>query len=146
MTRRNVIAILSLAGVFLATYLTLFKLGYIGSLACGTGACEKVQTSRWARFAGAPVALWGVGFYAAMFTASLAGSFGTLVESRKVSLALVAMSAWGVLFSAWLTYLELVKIDAICRFCVASALLVATLFVLSLADLRQQRELTRVLP
>jgi uncharacterized membrane protein len=135
-TRRNIIAVLSLAGVFLATYLSLFKLGIIGSLACGTGQCEVVQTSRWATFAGAPVALWGVGFYLAMFAASVAGSFGALTESRAISVALVVMSGWGVLFSGWLTYIELVKLEAICRWCVASAILVLALFFLSVAEVR----------
>lgn len=139
MTKRMVLAALSLAGVFLATYLTLYKLGYIGTLACGTGECEKVQTSRWASLFGAPVALWGVGFYAAMFGLSLAGSFGTLVESRTTSVALVAMSACGVLFSSWLTYLEIAQIHAICRYCVVSATLVLVLFAVSLADLRERR-------
>jgi uncharacterized membrane protein len=46
------------------------------------------------------------------------------------------MSGWGVLFSAWLTYLELVKIEAICRWCVGSAVLVVTLFAMSVAELR----------
>ena len=140
MTKRMVIAALALAGVFLATYLTLYKLGYIGSLACGTGECEKVQTSRWAIFLGAPVALWGAGFYVAIFGTAFAGSFGARAESRGISIVLVAMSGWGVLFSAWLTYLELVRIEAICRWCVASAVLVCALFVLSVLDLRSRRE------
>jgi uncharacterized membrane protein len=134
-----VIATLALAGVFLATYLTLFKLGYIGTLTCGTGECERVQTSRWAIFLGQPVALWGVGFYLAMLATSVAGSFGDLIESRAVSLVLVAMSGWGVLFSGWLTWLEIARIDAICRYCVASAVLVLVLFVVSLLDLLDRR-------
>ena len=133
-----VLAALSLAGVFLATYLTLYKLGYIGTLACGTGDCEKVQTSRWASLLGAPVALWGVGFYVAMFGVSVAGTFEALVESRTVSFLLAAISGWGVLFSGWLTWLELSEIHAICRYCVASATLVIVLFGLSVADLREQ--------
>lgn len=134
-----VLATLSLAGVFLATYLTLYKLGYLGSLACGTGDCEKVQTSKWAFFLGLPVALWGVGFYVAMFGISVAGSLGARVESRTISIALVAVSGWGVLFSGWLTYLEIAEIHAICRYCVVSASLVLVLFVVSGADLLDQR-------
>ncbi|MFI5311517.1 MAG: vitamin K epoxide reductase family protein [Gemmatimonadales bacterium] len=139
MTKRMGIAVLALAGVFLATYLTLYKLGYIGTLACGTGDCEKVQTSRWATWLGAPVALWGAGFYLAMFVTSTAGSLGVLAESRGVSVALVAMSGWGVLYSGWLTYVELEQIHAICRYCVVSAILVLVLFLLSVADLRASR-------
>ncbi|HVT40890.1 MAG TPA: vitamin K epoxide reductase family protein [Gemmatimonadaceae bacterium] len=144
MTRRNIIAVLSLAGVFLATYLSLYKLGIIGSLACGTGQCEVVQTSQWATLVGAPVALWGVGFYLAMFAASVAGSFGHLTESRAISVALVVMSGWGVLFSGWLTYVEVVKIEAICRWCVASAILVLALFVLSIGEMKKDSRESRV--
>lgn len=134
-----VIAALSLAGVFLALYLTLYKLGYIGTLACGTGECETVQTSRWATFLRLPVALWGVGFYLAMFAVAVAGTVGALAASRAISASLVALSGWGVLFSAWLTWLEIAKIHAICRFCVVSATLVVVLFGLSIADWRARR-------
>jgi uncharacterized membrane protein len=138
-TKRMVIAALSLAGVFLAAYLALYKLGYIGTLACGTGGCEKVQTSRWSLFLGLPVALWGVGYYIAMFAVAAAGSFGALAESRAVSQALVTMSGWGVLYSGWLTYLEFARIEAFCRYCVVSAVLVVVLFALSAVDLRERR-------
>jgi len=130
------IAVISLVGLFLAAYLTLYKLGYVGSLACGTGSCELVQSSRWSRLWGQPVALWGAGFYLAMFALSAAGSFGRLADSRRVGAVLVLMSGWGVLFSGWLTYVELAKLHAICRYCVASAALVLVLFVLSVGDAR----------
>ena len=137
MTRRMAIAVLSLAGVFLATYLTLYKLGYIETLACGTGSCEVVQASRWAKLLGLPVALWGAGFYFGMFVLSFAGTTERFAESRNVSLALALMSSWGVIFSGWLTYVEVARLHAICRFCVGSAVLVLALFALSALDLRR---------
>lgn len=136
MTRRMLISVLSLAGAFLATYLTLYKLGYIEQLACGTGSCEVVQSSKWSMLFGRPVALWGLVFYVAMFALSLAGSFGTLADSRPVALGLAFMSGCGVLFSGWLTFTEVAWLHAICRYCVVSAGLVAVLFVLSVLDLR----------
>lgn len=139
MTRRMAIAVLSLAGVFLATYLTLYKLGYLESLACGTGSCEVVQASRWSKLLGQPVALWGVGFYLAMFAIALAGSFGRLAESRAVSRALVALGGCGLVFSAWLTYVEVARLHAICRYCVTSAALVLVIFVVSVLDFREER-------
>ena len=47
-----------------------------------------------------------------------------------------ALTGWGVLFSGWLTYLELFVIDAICIWCVISAIIVTVMFAVSLADLR----------
>ena len=60
-----ILATLALIGVFVSTYLTLYKLGYIGELKCAIGSCETVNTSRWATFLGLPVAAWGLGFYVA---------------------------------------------------------------------------------
>ena len=138
MTRRRSIAVISLIGIFLSTYLTLYKLGYIEALACGTGSCEVVQASRWSTLFGQPVALWGLAFYIAMFALSVAGSFGRLEESRPVGLALAVMSGGGVLFSGWLTFVEIAWLHAICRYCVVSACLVVVLFVLSALDLRAE--------
>jgi uncharacterized membrane protein len=124
------------AGVFLSIYLTLYKLGYIGELQCAVGSCETVNTSRWATFLGLPVAAWGLGFYVATLGLVLLGVQERYADSRAVSLALVGLTGWGVLFSGWLTYLELFVINAICMWCVISAIMVAIMFVISLADLR----------
>ena len=133
------LAMLSLIGVFLSIYLTLYKLGYIGSLQCAVGSCETVNTSRWATFLGLPVAAWGLGFYVSALGLSLLGVQEQYVDRRWVSAALTGLTGWGVLFSGWLTYLELFVIDAICMWCVISAIIVAIMFVISLADLREFR-------
>jgi uncharacterized membrane protein len=136
------IALLSLGGFFLATYLTLYKLGYIETLACGTGSCEVVQSSRWSRLFGLPVALWGAGFYLAIFVLAVAGSFGRLAESRPLSVVMTVTSGWGVLFSCWLTYVEVARLHAICRYCVGSAILVLVMFALCVLDLRGRSRAT----
>lgn len=137
-TYRQAIAALALAGVFLAVYLTLYKLGYLGSIACGTGGCETVQTSKWATFAGLPVALWGVGYYVSVVAVA---AFGVVAAADRAwpSKALLALNGWGVIFSIWLTWLEIVEIKAICRYCVVSAVLVVVLFALSVLDARIAR-------
>ena len=48
----------------------------------------------------------------------------------------LAVTGVGLLFSIWLTYLELFVINAICMWCVVSAILAAILFVLSWLDRR----------
>ncbi len=129
-----IIAALALIGVFIALYLTLYKVGTIGHLACGFGSCERVNTSKWATFVGAPVAMWGLGFYVATFIVAVAGTSPGYANRREVSYLLAAMSGIGVVFSAWLTYLELFVIDAICRYCVMSAVIVTLIFIVSLLD------------
>ncbi|MEO5818431.1 MAG: vitamin K epoxide reductase family protein [Gemmatimonadaceae bacterium] len=136
MNKRMLAALIALAGVFVALYLMLYKLGYIGTLACAVGSCEKVQTSKWATFLGFPVAAWGVMYYVGVVAVSLAGLMPALAERRSVSQLLVAMTGVGLLFSLWLTYLELFVIDAICQWCVISAILATILFVTCWLDLR----------
>ncbi len=129
------IAALALVGALVATYLTLYKVGVIGHLACGLGSCERVNTSRWATFLGAPVAAWGIAFYLATLLVAVAGTSSRWSGRREVSLVLTIMAATGVAFSAWLTYLELYVIGAVCRYCVVSAVIVTLIFLVSLSDL-----------
>ena len=42
-----------------------------------------------------------------------------------------------MLFAVYLTWLELFVIDAICRWCVGSAVIITAIFVLSLLDARR---------
>ena len=138
MTKRMIIAALALGGLGLASYLAMYKLGFIGTLACGAGGCETVQMSRWATLFGLPVAVWGVGFYLALFALALLGTTERFVDEAWVSHALLVLTGWGVIFSAYLTYLELYVIHAICKFCVVSAILVAVTFVVSIFEWRSR--------
>jgi uncharacterized membrane protein len=130
------VALLSLVGILIALYLTLYKVGVVGNLSCTIGSCEMVNTSRWATFLGLPVAAWGLAAYVALFALSLAGTSDRLAASRVISWLLVGIAGWSVLFSAWLTYLELFVIDAICIWCVTSAVLLVGILVVSLIDLK----------
>jgi uncharacterized membrane protein len=135
-----IVAALALAGIFVSLYLTLYKLGVIGELSCSIGSCETVNTSKWSRFLGLPVAAWGVLFYLDVFAIALIGTFPKFENEPVISLILAAEAAVGVLFSAWLTYLELGVIHAICIWCVTSAVIVTSIFGVSIADYRESRE------
>jgi uncharacterized membrane protein len=132
--------LIALIGVFLSLYLTLFKLGYIGTLACGSGSCETVQLSKWGDFLGLPVAAWGVGYYAIVLVLAFAGVHERFADSPGLTKALVYVTGAGLLFSLWLTYLELFVIHAICRWCLGSAAITVVLFGLALRDRSAERE------
>jgi uncharacterized membrane protein len=119
-------ALLSLAGIFIALYLYLHKLGIIGQLACGTGGCETVQLSPYSRFLGIDVPLIGLGGYGTLLFLSLRA-----LEQPQEPLwprLLVWFSGVGVAFSAYLTCLELFVIHAICRWCVGSEIIILSIF------------------
>lgn len=134
---RMAIAVLALVGLLVATYLSLYKLGIIGGLTCTVGSCEQVQMSPWASFLGIPVSLWGVGAYVAILATAVLGLQPRFVADRRIALALLAMSAVGVAFSGYLTYVEAFVIDMWCQWCVISAILITLIFILSIAGLRR---------
>jgi uncharacterized membrane protein len=141
-----IVAMLALAGIFISLYLTLYKLGVIGTLSCSIGSCETVNTSKWSLFLGLPVATWGLLFYLDVFVIALLGTVPRFEFEPALSMVLVIQAAIGVLFSAWLTYLELGVIHAICIWCVTSAVVVTLILIVSVADLREMRTLESAEP
>jgi uncharacterized membrane protein len=137
MKYRMAAALLALVGVLLAAYLYLYKVGAIGTMLCGAGSCELVQTSRWSRFLGIEVSLIGLVGYIGILGVSLAGLQPAQQERRWPDTWLVLLSGGGVLFSDYLTYIELFVLDAICRWCVVSAVIIALLFLVSLRAWRR---------
>lgn len=130
MDRRLRLAAIALAaiGVAVAAYLTYIHYEGIKP-ACGLGGnCEKVQTSEWSDVAGVPVALMGlIGYALILASLFVAGDVGRMAG------ALLALVGFG--FSAYLTYRELFSIDAICEWCVTSAVLMTLLAVITVTRL-----------
>jgi uncharacterized membrane protein len=122
-------AALALVGLAIAGYLTwVHYAGLQPFCVGGGGGCEKVQTSRWAELAGIPVAVLGLaGYLAILATLALPEDLG------RVAAAFVSLIGLG--FSAWLTYVELEKIHAICQWCVASAVVMTLLAIVSVIRL-----------
>jgi uncharacterized membrane protein len=117
------VAALSAAGLAVAGYLGFTKIAGDSAIFCAAGSgCDVVQASRYAIFLGIPTALWGAGLYALVGTLALLG----LTKSRWLTAFLLAVT--GASFSAYLTYLELFVIRAVCGYCIASAVIAAALF------------------
>jgi len=118
------VAALSVIGAAIAGYLTWVHVAELQPYCVGGGgACERVQSSPYAKLAGVPVAAIGLAGYLAVL-ASL------LLRDRSVTAFLALVGAG---FSAYLTYLELAVIDAICQWCVASAVVMTALAVAAVA-------------
>jgi uncharacterized membrane protein len=137
MRHRQAIALLALVGLFVALYLWLHALGFGGAIKCGaSGGCETVQTSQWAVFLGLPVAFYGVVGYLAVLIVALASLRPAALSQRNWNVMLVGLTTVGLLFTAYLTYLELFVIHAICRWCVGSAVIMTLIWIVSLLSLR----------
>ena len=118
---------LALIGIAIAGYLTWVHYAGLEPVCVGGGGgCERVQSSRWAELAGIPVAVLGLGGYVVIL-----GSLLLPEEPGALVAAFVALVGFG--FSCWLTYVEIAKIDAICQWCVASAVIMTALALVGVA-------------
>jgi uncharacterized membrane protein len=123
---RTAAFVLALVGLAIATYIAIEEAGG-GAAKCvaGGGGCEKVADSEYSELLGVNVAVIGIFGYAVLLLAAVIpgdpGRFAGLVASM-----------FGFGFSLYLTYLELFEIDAICQWCVASAVIMTLLFAVNL--------------
>jgi len=128
------IAVLAAVGVVIAGYLTYVHYAHVKVLCVsGGGGCEKVQASAYAKLAGVPVALLGLIAYIALLA-----SLAIRGEAGRFAGALIALTGLG--FSAYLTYRELFTIKTICQWCVASAVVMTLLAVLTTVRLVRAEE------
>ncbi len=125
---RRVMLVLGVLGAIVAGYLTYVHYAGIRPVCSLGGGCEKVQSSSYAKLAGAPVALLGLLSYLALLGLLLARSAGELGRLLVLAITLVGFG-----FSAYLTYRELFTIDAICQWCVSSAAIMTLLLLGALA-------------
>jgi uncharacterized membrane protein len=114
--------VLAVLGIGVAGYLTYVHYAGIEPACSIAHGCVKVQSSRYADLAGVPVALLGLIGYVGILAALLVPG-----DTARMAAALMALIGFG--FSAYLTYRELFTIDAICQWCVVSALLMTALAV-----------------
>lgn len=127
------IMVVTVIGFVDSIYLSWVKISSLYALCGPFGDCETVNTSPYSEILGVPIAFLGAGAYLVIFML-------LYLEKRSTSwadmsqLAVFGISLVGVLYSAYLTYIELFVIRAICPYCVVSA--IALLIILIFAVLR----------
>jgi uncharacterized membrane protein len=130
---RLAIGIVCLIGIGIAGYLTYVHYEGLKVLCLASGGCETVQSSQYAKLGGIPVAVLGLaGYVTILASLAIRGDTGRAVG---FGIALI-----GFLFSMYLTYRELFTIKAICQWCVASAVLMTALAIMTgVRMLREQQ-------
>jgi uncharacterized membrane protein len=127
---RATLLALAVLGVLISAYLTWTHFAGLTPVCTGSGeGCKTVQSSRYASLLGIPVALLGLIAYGGLIFSTV------LWRETGIYLGFV-ISLVGTLFSAYLTYLEIFVIGALCQWCLASAaIMVAALTCATLAVL-----------
>jgi uncharacterized membrane protein len=127
---RVVLLVLAVLGALISAYLTWTHYAGLTPICTGSGeGCQSVQSSRYASVLGIPVALLGLIAYGGLI-------FSTALWRETGIYMGFLISLVGTLFSAYLTYLEIFVIGALCQWCLASAaIMVAALVCATLAAL-----------
>jgi len=123
-----VVPALAALGLLVAGYLTYVETQSAAAVCGPVGDCNAVQTSEYARLFGIPIGLIGIAGYVAIL---LVWAWGQYSGRDLPNLLLVSMTVAGVLFSIYLTWLELAVIRAVCIWCVSSAAIMTLLLLTS---------------
>lgn len=123
--------VLSVGGVLVSGYLSVKRFTG-GSLACTRWAeCDVVNNSVYAKIYGVPVAFIGLAGYLVLVCLAMAALQTGGATQRRLQAFSFLLALGGVGFSVYLTYLEIYVIEAICFWCVISAILITLLTLLS---------------
>jgi uncharacterized membrane protein len=134
---RQITIALAILGLLVATYMTVYKLTDNDAMCIGSGGCSVVNASRYSEVNGIPVALIGMGGYAAilalLFLERRPGFF-----QENGTMILFGISLVGFLFTLYLIFVEIVLIKAYCPFCLTSQAVMTIIFILSVTRLIRQ--------
>jgi uncharacterized membrane protein len=129
----------ALIGLLDSIYLTVLKYSNNKSLCIqGVGDCWSVNTSIYSEIFGIPIALLGFGAYGFILLVLWAEQRHSLIQ-QYADFLLFGVTLIGIIYSAYLTYLEIAVIKAICPFCVVSAVAMLILFIYSVKRLIDPR-------
>ncbi|HEX6302552.1 MAG TPA: vitamin K epoxide reductase family protein [Anaerolineales bacterium] len=135
--------VLAAIGLLDSIYLTWVKIANQYALCGPIGDCESVNSSQYSEIYGTPIALFGAGAYLIIILLLWLESRGGGWQEYGPMLVF-GISFAGVLYSAYLTYIEIAVLRAICPYCVLSAVALVLLLILTILRLmREQDEFQR---
>ncbi len=134
--------VLTILGALDAIYLLIYKLTGNSHMCLGNGGCHDVNFSPYSVIYGIPISVFGILAYLAIL-AILVLEGRLKLAKENGPLAIFGISLVGIAFSAYLTYLELYIIHAICPFCVTSAIIITLIFIIAIFRMAQQTSIRR---
>lgn len=129
--------ILSIIGIVIATYMTIYKITSNDGMCLGSGDCSTVNASPYSSVYGIPVAFIGVLGYIAIFLLLQFEDKNSFLKEYSL-IAQFGITLAGFLFTIYLIYLEFMVIHALCPFCLASQGTMTLIFGLTTARLIKQ--------
>jgi len=141
--RSWLIPLLSLLGLGVSLYLAYVEINQVEAICGPVGHCNLVQSSAYAHILGIPIAVLGVLNYIVIVLLWAAQRIEHLTSLSVLSL--LGLTFFGTLFSIYLTLLEILVIQAICAWCLSSAIITTALLLLVVAPVTRLRRLQETL-
>jgi len=129
--------ILTIIGLLVSIYMTIYKITSNDSMCIGSGDCKTVNASRYAEVYGIPVAVLGVAGYSAILAVLLLGNRPGFLQQNG-TLLFFGLSLTGFLFTLYLIFVEVALIKAYCPFCITSQTAMTLIFIISVIQLVRQ--------
>jgi len=127
----------TIIGILDSIYLLIYKLSGDNRMCIGNGGCHNVNFSPYSEIYGIPVSAIGIAGYLVILAVLLLEPRSRFLQENG-PVAVFGMGLTGVAFSAYLTYLELYVIHAVCPFCVTSAIMIGIIFIVAIVRLVRQ--------
>ena len=122
--------LLGVIGMCLAGYLTYVHYNE-DALVCTVGGCETVQQSDYSTMFGVPIAIFGF----LMFLTVTLLAVARMTDRGPLPSDMATMAAWtllltSLLYYAYLTYVEIWELEAVCQWCVMSSIVALLMFAI----------------
>src|SRR5262245_39584506 len=129
--RPILIAILAFIGMIDTLFLSIKR--NAGPIPCHvTRGCTDVLTSKYSEFGGIPLSWLGLAFYVTVFSLAVFTVFGTSKTGSGLPLRTIfCLAGVGLIISGLLVGIQAFVFKAFCEYCLLSAALVFTIFLLS---------------
>ena len=124
-------------GLLVSIYMTIYKVTSNNAMCLGSGDCSTVNASSYSEVNGIPVAVFGVLGYAAIL-ATLYFENRNNFFKQNGTLMVFGMALTGFIFTAWLIYVEVAIIKALCPFCITSQVAMTIIFIIAVTRLIRQ--------
>jgi uncharacterized membrane protein len=133
------IPVISLIGLGVSIYLAYVEINQVVAVCGPIGHCNLVQSSEYAKLFGLPIAVWGMLNYVTLIALWGVQRFLSGSAAALSLLGLVVLTIWSTLFSIYLTVLEIFVIQAVCMWCISSAIISTALMMLVLIPVTSSR-------
>ena len=134
---KQITVALAVIGLLVSIYMTIYKMTSNEAMCIGSSGCSEVNASRYSEVNGIPVAVLGVGGYAAILALLFLEQKPGFFEENG-TMIFFGISLVGFLFTLYLIYVEAALLHAYCPFCLTSQAVMSLIFIISVIRLIRQ--------